>query len=78
MLLPLAMAFAVVATGNHYQFDSLTGVVAALIGLWFAIWRRAFVAQRSKDGVAPGVTVRQSAASASRAGETIRATPTEE
>lgn len=37
--LPLAMAFAVVATGNHYHFDSITGVAAALLGLWFAHWR---------------------------------------
>lgn len=46
VLLPLAMAFGVVATGNHYHFDSLTGVAAALLGLWFALWRRAFVANR--------------------------------
>jgi hypothetical protein len=52
-LLPLAMAFGVVATGNHYQFDSLTGVAAALLGLWFALWRRAFVANRKARQAVP-------------------------
>lgn len=35
--LPIAMALAVVATGNHYHFDSVTGVLAAIVGLGVAL-----------------------------------------
>ena len=31
---PLVMAVAVVASGNHYFFDVITGVLTALAGLW--------------------------------------------
>jgi membrane-associated phospholipid phosphatase len=34
--LPLFMAVAVVATGNHYFLDALGGVATALLGLWLA------------------------------------------
>ncbi len=47
VLLPLAMAFGVAATGNHYHFDSATGLVAALLGLAFALWRRGYVRTRA-------------------------------
>jgi membrane-associated phospholipid phosphatase len=36
LALPFFMAFAVVATGNHYFFDAVTGAVAALLGLALA------------------------------------------
>lgn len=35
-VLPLFMAVAVVATGNHYFLDALSGVATALLGLWLA------------------------------------------
>jgi len=34
LLWPLLVAVAVVASGNHYYFDVITGVLAAVIGLW--------------------------------------------
>ncbi len=34
--MPLAMAFAVVATGNHYLLDIAGGAAVALLGLWIA------------------------------------------
>jgi membrane-associated phospholipid phosphatase len=34
--MPVAMAFAVVATGNHYVLDVVAGAVVALAGLWIA------------------------------------------
>ncbi|HZU77609.1 MAG TPA: phosphatase PAP2 family protein [Dehalococcoidia bacterium] len=36
--LPIAMAVAVTATGNHYFFDSFAGVLAAAAGLWLGAW----------------------------------------
>lgn len=36
VLLPAAMAFAVVATANHFIIDALAGAALALLGLWAA------------------------------------------
>ena len=36
LLGPAAMAFAVVATGNHYVLDVIAGEMVALVGLWYA------------------------------------------
>ncbi|MCC7363943.1 MAG: phosphatase PAP2 family protein [Dehalococcoidia bacterium] len=38
VLLPCAMAFAVVATANHFILDPVVGAVFALGGLWVASW----------------------------------------
>ena len=38
--LPVAMTFAVVATGNHYILDAIIGVAVALAGLWVASYLR--------------------------------------
>lgn len=37
VLMPLAMAMAVVVTGNHFILDVVVGVVVALLGLWGAV-----------------------------------------
>lgn len=40
-LMPVAMAFAVVATANHWTFDVFAGAVVALSGLWLErAWHR--------------------------------------
>lgn len=38
VLLPLAMAFAVVATANHFIIDAIAGGALALFGLGVALW----------------------------------------
>ncbi len=80
VLLPLAMAFGVVATGNHYHFDSATGVAAALLGLGFALWRRAFVARRSarQEAAAARAAAVEPAAAMQHANERFMADPAEE
>ena len=40
VVMPAAMLFAIVATGNHFVLDGIVGAAVALIGLWLAmIWR---------------------------------------
>ncbi|HLZ72642.1 MAG TPA: phosphatase PAP2 family protein [Dehalococcoidia bacterium] len=48
--LPIAMAFAVAATGNHYHLDSITGVLAALVGLWLSRWHSHAITAAPVDG----------------------------
>ncbi len=53
VLMPLAMAFAVVATANHFVLDVAGGLVVVLIGLLaaYAIERRRSAATIAADGV---------------------------
>ncbi len=36
LIWPVAMFFSVVMTGNHFIFDTVTGAIVCLIGLWIA------------------------------------------
>lgn len=40
VLMPLAMAWAVIATGNHWAFDVLAGATVALTGVLLERWRQ--------------------------------------
>ncbi len=51
VVMPAAMAFAVVATGNHWVFDVLAGAVVALAGLGLERVRRRYrVASKAPSG----------------------------
>ena len=67
--MPVAMGFAVVATGNHWVFDVLAGTVVALAGLFLERARRSYLMRRqgpakaAPDGGPRGDAVPPTAAS---------------
>lgn len=50
VVIPVAMAIAVVLTANHYILDAIAGALFALAGLWLATWlrNRSVLRQRRK------------------------------